>query len=410
MDEIVLDTTAKPHVIVEAQDRLTIRGWERESIRAGGPDESLRVEADGDTIRVAASERAELRIPHGASVEITGFGETTVREIYGSVNVRNAGDSLTLRDVGETQVGSVDQDLTARSVNGSLRVESVGRFANIRSVVGDLHLDHVNAHLNIRDVTGEIRAEAGGNANLYIDLQTGLTVRVTVGGVMTCRVLPGLNARVRVTNSGPITVKIGEVRETVRDRFEAEFGEGAGELVLESGGPVTISETGRDAGKPAYDFDFSLGEDLAGIGAGIGEQINEQLGMIEEELEARMSGFSELVNSWELSADKVERIQKRTQEKVEKAQEKIRRAQERAARKIADAQRRAEKEARRAANVERRVSGKSFNFDLGSFRRSDKPKSDPISDEERLMILNMVAEKKISLEEAEALLSALEGK
>ena len=37
------------------------------------------------------------------------------------------------------------------------------------------------------------------------------------------------------------------------------------------------------------------------------------------------------------------------------------------------------------------------------------PKSDPVSDEERMTILRMLSEKKITSEEAEKLLSALEG-
>ena len=39
-----------------------------------------------------------------------------------------------------------------------------------------------------------------------------------------------------------------------------------------------------------------------------------------------------------------------------------------------------------------------------------RPVSDPVSDEERLTILKMLQEKKISLQEAEKLLAALEGK
>ena len=39
-----------------------------------------------------------------------------------------------------------------------------------------------------------------------------------------------------------------------------------------------------------------------------------------------------------------------------------------------------------------------------------EPESKPVSDEERLMVLRMVQEKKISVEEAEKLLKALEGR
>jgi hypothetical protein len=410
MDEIVLNTTAAPKIVVEAQDRLYIRGWDRDSFKATGPTGSVKAVKDGETFRVSASARLDLRVPKGASLEVTGFGDTAIREVSGAVQVHNSGDNLTLRGVGETRVGTIDKDLAARDVSGNLTVERVGRFANVRAVDGDFHLDHVEVHLNIREVSGNIAAEAGGNANLYVDMHGKQTVNITANGTITCRVYPDLDARVKITTSGPITVKVGGSRQTTRDRFEGNFGGGAGELVLAGNGPVTVSETSREPVAPAYDFDFNIAEDLTGIGAGISEQITEQLGMIEEELEARMSGFSDLVDAWDLPADKVEKIQRRTQEKVQRAQEKIRQAQERAGRKIADAQRRAEKEAHRAANIERRVRGKGFSIDLGSLRKSDRPKSDPVSDAERLMILNMVAEKKISLEQAEALLAALERK
>ncbi|HUF39231.1 MAG TPA: hypothetical protein VMN57_11970 [Anaerolineales bacterium] len=410
MDEIILDTTAAPKVIVAAQERLAVRGWDRDSLQASGPDGSIHVEKDGDAVKVSGSSRVDLRVPRGASLEITGFAATSVRDLTGTVHVISAGNSLTLRGVGAATVGTVDQDLTARAVSGGLTVASVGRYANVRGVEGDVQINHVDSHLNLREIAGNVTAVAGDNANLIIELREGRSFRISAGGVITCRLFPEPDGRVRITNSGPITVKAGGVRETVRDEFEAVFGEGAGELVLAGNGPVTLAETDPDREASSYEFDFNLGEDLSGIGAGIGEQIAEQLGMIEEELEARMSGFSELVETWDLPAEKIERIQRRTQEKVEKAQEKIRRAQERAGRKIADAQRRAEKEARWAAHIERRVHGKAFNIAPGNLRKSDKPKNDPVSDEERLMILNMVADKKISLEEAEALLAALESR
>ena len=75
--------------------------------------------------------------------------------------------------------------------------------------------------------------------------------------------------------------------------------------------------------------------------------------------------------------------------------------------------RRAEMKARAAEVRGRR--GAQFNMNVGRWSWDLSPKGpevtgDAVSDDERLVILRMLQENKISLEEAEKLLAALEGK
>jgi hypothetical protein len=103
-------------------------------------------------------------------------------------------------------------------------------------------------------------------------------------------------------------------------------------------------------------------------------------------------------------------------------QEKMRRAQEKLDRKIAEAQHRAEqraREAERRARVHERHAGdkehrehRGWHFDWPSppaTPAASAQPSDPISDDERMVILRMLEQKKITPEQAEQLLSALEG-
>ncbi|MGB2956475.1 MAG: hypothetical protein WBB64_10985, partial [Anaerolineales bacterium] len=57
----------------------------------------------------------------------------------------------------------------------------------------------------------------------------------------------------------------------------------------------------------------------------------------------------------------------------------------------------------------RGMKRKTREFDLGEFLETQAEKK-TVSDSERLMILNMLQDKKISPEEADDLLKALEGK
>ena len=412
MSDKRLETSPNPAVTVLAQGRLYIRGWDEQAVEAICATADCSVVADGDVIKVNGQSRLDVRVPFEASIEVTGFGEVTLRDLRGSVQIRQVGGSLNLREVGAVLVESVGDDLNAQDVNGELSVRQVGRHMSVRGVSGALRADFVSAHANVKDVGGDVHLESGGNVNLLVDASEAKQVNVKSDGVITCRVQPGLNAAVSINSYGPISIKVGETRETIQDgHFEMAFGDGEGAFSLNADGPVSLLEAKKEKESPGFDFSTDIGQELGGIGGLIGEQISGHLEMISEELGARMAGLSDLVDLAGDSAGNAEEISSRTQEKIARAQEKIRRAQARAARRIADAQRRAQARSRREEQRGRRgPRGKSFTIDLSDLKKSAKSQSEPVSDEERLLILNMVAEKKITLEEAEALLSALEGK
>jgi hypothetical protein len=125
-------------------------------------------------------------------------------------------------------------------------------------------------------------------------------------------------------------------------------------------------------------------------------------------LNEQLSRLSETIGKSGLSEADAERIARRAREASERAtaraQEKIARAQERLARKMEAASRKAEQRGRASA-------GRSVHAYPWPPQPPNPPEAkEPVSDEERLMILRMLEQKKITLEEAENLLAALEGK
>ena len=83
-------------------------------------------------------------------------------------------------------------------------------------------------------------------------------------------------------------------------------------------------------------------------------------------------------------------------------------------RKIAAAQRKAERKARasaaREARKARKRSGRTGHEVVITPPPARSQPTEPVSEEERMMILQMLQEQKISVDQAEQLLSSLEGK
>jgi hypothetical protein len=141
------------------------------------------------------------------------------------------------------------------------------------------------------------------------------------------------------------------------------LGDGSASITLNAGGDIRVSNQ-SDAGESAEDF---------GNFAGIGMD---------------WSGFGERIS------------------------QRVNQATQRAQRKVEEAARRIEQKTR---EVERRAGRGKVGLEVGRWNWDFAPKGVPMpskpqaSDEERLAILKMLQEKKITAEEAEKLLAALEG-
>jgi ATPase subunit of ABC transporter with duplicated ATPase domains len=146
----------------------------------------------------------------------------------------------------------------------------------------------------------------------------------------------------------------------------------------------------------------------------INQQVESQVRMIEDQLNAQLSSLTMRLSAAKLTEDQARRIEERAREAseraTERAQERVRRAQERMEQKMAAAQRKMEY---RTQAMERASRHGRHPIDLGVLTfpgspRPPTPSGEPVNEEERLMILRMLEQKQISMEEAEKLLTALE--
>jgi ElaB/YqjD/DUF883 family membrane-anchored ribosome-binding protein len=420
MDEQIVNTSEAPVVIVEAQGKLYVKGWDRSEVRArsSGTD-NLSLQQDGDQVFIRPQSNCDVRVPHGTTLQVPfAHSDATIKGVSGGMTIQHAESSVNLRDVGPTTVDFVSKDLNTRNVAGDLTARHVERHANIRGVIGDFSTDYIGGHLNLRGAGGGVSAQVHGAANMRLEPQAGHTYTLEAHGPVTCRFPPKPDIELNVNGYGPVTIKVGEVSEASQELSKTfTFGEGTATLELTAYGPLSILESRTDYQDAGFEFDFDPDEDYGGemgdltsqITEQVSEQLESQMEMLESELESQVENLSSLIGSAKLSDEQAERIRRRTQEKMAQAHEKIRRAQEKAARKIEHARLRAERKARKSAQHDRH-GDRDFTWRFKTRHRAAEPEIEPVSDQERMMILNMLAEKKITAEEAETLLDALEGK
>ena len=416
-----VETSLTPQVFVEAvYGDLQIKGWSRSEVLVKSSDDEgvLLVEQD-EALRVRSRGDCSLHLPVGASITITSvYGGVGIRSVEGALNIGRVLGSLQLLDVGEATIDSVYGELRLGNVAGAITVGQVLGNTIVRDVQGNCSLERVAGNLDLCDALGEIRASVGGNARLRLGLLPGERYQIDSGGEIYFRIPEDADAQVSLScGAGKIRVDLPAEKNVYLERVhQLMLGNGKVKIDLSAGGAIVFEAKEADWAKEEQ---AELKESLAAISEDFSEQIT---GQIETQIQSQMkildeqmSHLSAAVTRAGLSAAESERITRQARQASERAsaraQEKMQRARERLDRKLAAAQRRVEQKERSARRrKDSQVKGTTSN----DWPTPPVPPTPPgytqVTDEERLIILHMLAQKKITLAEAEQLLAALEEK
>jgi hypothetical protein len=342
-----------PKILIETiNGDLSLVGWEGDDVLLKGDDEVMQFKQNGEIVNISCGDDLSLRVPKAASIFVNKIdGDASIRGVMGNIELKNIEGDLSIRDVNSVAIDTVQADLNLRSAKGHVTIKSAHRDVSIRDVDGNVSLESVADDLALRDVRGSVNANVAEDVVLYLNPQAGNTYSVSAGEDILLVMPSGTGATLNL-NADKIDIEWKGIKndEDAASRV-ITLGDGSATVTLNAGGDVRVTNQ-ADAGNTAEDFG-----NFAGIGmdwSGFGERISRQ-------------------------------VEHATRRATRQAEEAMRNAAE-------------------------RISRRSSRWDWDSFSRgvpvSPKPQA---SEEERMMILKMLQEKKITAEEAEKLLSALEG-
>lgn len=351
-----------PRIQIGAIDGdLSVVGWEGEDILIKADEDELTLSQNGSDLSLSCTDDVSLRIPRDASLVIERIGgDMALRGVIGNIEIREIDNDLSIRDVGSVSIGTIQSDFSLRSAKGSLYVKSVGGDVSVRDVEGSITLDSVADDLALRGARGNVKVNVGEDVVVYLEPKADGAYSITAGDDILLVLKPTANATLSM-HGDEIDVEWPgiEKQEDVTERVLV-LGDGSAKIALNAGGDIRVTND-AEAGSSAEDFGNFAGMNFDW--SGFGERISRQ---------------------------------------VEQATARAAKRAEEAARRV---ERHAERQARRWRG---NVKSGPWNLNFGP-RGRPTPPSEPVADEERMAVLKMLAEKKITAEQAEQLLNALEG-
>jgi hypothetical protein len=413
MSQQAFPTSLAPEVIIETiQGNLQLKGWDRPEVNVKAQPDALNLEEQDDVVHLSCRSDCTVRLPIGATVRVGKVqGEAQFKYLDDVLQIDQVAGNLTLRNISEVQVQSVNGTLHARNITGNFSAEHVSGNVSARNVQGRCQLPKVDGNLDLRGVEDSLQTVCSGNARLRFFVLEGESYIVEAGGNLSVEIPAAANLNIMLNSVGEsIRLQLpGHTQNLSTSSHELTLGDGGTVLQLKAGGSISL-EAGPVGGF-RRDEEADTGEDFGNfvdLSAQISHQVEAQMQAVTRQFNEQLTNLTASMNKMGFSDEQrqqiLEQVQRDGERAAERAQEQARRAQEKLERKLEAAWHRSEVKARRAEKRSRR----SFNVDIGV--SPAVPAAEPVSDEERLMILRMLEQKKISMEEAEALLDALEGK
>lgn len=356
-----------PRIIVDSVGGdISVVGWDGNEILLKADDDELTLNQNGEEVRFSCEDDMSLRVPKGSTLSFASIrGDAAVRGVNGDIEIKEIHGDLSMRDVGSVSIGSIESDLSLRAAHGNLYVKNAHGDISVRDVEGNVNIESVSDDLALRGARGNIKVNVGEDVVVYLEPRDDGDYLVTAGDDILLVMPSHANATVTMQGDQIDVQWPGVDQDSETTERVVTLGSGAAKIVLSAGGDIRLTNQ-ANAAESADEFG-----NFAGLNfdwSGFGERISRQ-------------------------------VEQATQRAAKRAEETARRAE-----------RHAERQVRRWGGKVNFGPGPSWDFGLkGMPSPPGVPKSEPVADEERMAILKMLQEKKITAEQAEQLLRALEG-
>jgi hypothetical protein len=416
-------TSLSPKVVIQdIYGNLQVKGWDQSEVWLRSSDDRSTLEAQDDSVNISSHGDCVIRLPHDADLQILSVhGNTRIKLLEGQLRLDRVIGSLELRNVESVQAGAIEGNLLAKQVAQDLVVDQVQGNAIARDVQGKCILKQVGGNLDLRDTEDDIEAAVGGNARLRLCMLVGLDYRIKAGGNLQCEV-PEDASLVAELHSGAQRIKVQrlEGKSTLAEAYHSlTLGDGKATMALKAGGAISFAAQVVDweeMDESQDEMDETFSEFPGEFGQQIADQVEAQIEAQMEILNQNLAKLETMIGKSGMPPEEADQVMQRARLATEKAnlraQERMRRAQEKLERKLQAAQRKSEMKMKTAERHERTPRRHSWGIQWSTppSPTNAAPADEVTTDEERLLILRMLEEKKITLQEAEELLAALEGK
>jgi hypothetical protein len=369
MKQTIVPMKADAKLVIRSTADLFIEGVAQTQLVATVDDgDSFRMKDEGGTIYLHANSDTKLTLPESVSLVVERVGgDASILGMKGKVEVQKIGGDLHFQTLDTISVDTVGGDCVFKDVTGSVEIKRVGGDLDGFKVM-DLSAYFVGGDAELSGVQGLVQIATGGDVHLQLNTQQIKETHVRAGGDIALVVMENSLANLDLdSGSEEISVRAcGQHLDVEEGSYHLPLGEGGAIVQLRAGGDIVVREGKESMNEFSFVFE-NLGDTWRDFGREIEDKVKRSMRGVNHSL--RHASW-EASNAMRGAAEKFDQFTRDTPKGDD---------------------------------------GKVYGFGFETDNDPAGKEKRAASDEERMLVLKMLQDKKITVEEAEKLLQALEG-
>ncbi|MCE5209204.1 MAG: hypothetical protein LLG42_12950 [Chloroflexi bacterium] len=358
-------------LFIKAHATLDVEGWDKPEVWIETDLNVQRIQHESDGLHLLFVDDAMIKVPCQALLVIEkASGNGRVRNVTSDVEIHSLDGNLAVQQANRVKIDRVNGSCLVQDIAGRLEIHSVGGNLKGKDCYGMVQVDRVNGGVELAGLHTGADIRAMGDIHIDFLSESYEPVKLRSSAGISINLPFELDAEMRVKTDAHLTeLTIGDRREKILHRKHVLLvGDGKRKFELDAGGKIQIV-----AGKIEDKEILKLFEEL--------ESLWNELGKENKARREARSGSNEPGTGADEGIDL-------SKEEMQAAEERVQNA---------------------LKQVESRLQ--SMGYDTSPISHVTQSENSGHSGDltgERMIIMRLVGEKKISLEEADKLLEALE--
>jgi hypothetical protein len=295
-------------VLVRAAGDVCIRGWDQPDLQAlCDRGRLVHTQQENGVVYIVSKSDLCISVPFSTAVRVEHIsGDAYISGLGGRLDVLKVGGDLAVERCAQMDAAVVGGDLLLRDIAGAVTIQKVGGDLTGETLSGGLTVEQVGGSASFQAGIGALRLRAGGDLKFYLPTGGSEEVTLKAGGDIEIYVDSGFSARLELSSGAhDIEIDVADQRLDIeQEAYTGTLSDGQRMVRARAGGDIRMSDDDWDEDDLGDDFD-----DLA-------EQWDDFSNDLEEEEGDRI-------------ADIEDRVRRRAEEAARRAEERVREAMER---------------------------------------------------------------------------------
>lgn len=372
-------------IVVKAHGNLDVQGWEHPEVGIVTDINVQKIRHENKLLRMLFVEDCELSIPQDGRLIIERVsGNARLRNLTNQLTINKVQGSLAIQNAKTVTISRVSDNCILENIEGAIEIGKVGENLKGKNLRSSIKTERISGSIQLNSVGGKLDLRSEEHIEVGLTEQNHETINLRSSDNVLLHLPINPNASLQIKSSGEyIVVDVGENQKKIHEnRCEIRLGDGSQKISIDSGNRVRVTGEVLDEKELQRLFDEldalwkKVKEDSEARRAARAKQVNWEIRMVEGA--AKIA--EEAMNGVGVLADQI------TDEAIIQAEMHVQEALER---------------------VEKQIRNLGYDIWVDSEKSTQEKESADVTEEEKLIVMRLLQQHKISVEEADRLLEAL---